>query len=106
MIKKITNSAVFPLVPSYTKEQDVDYDSILSYVNYLQGNGASILMTTAGTTQFHLLTSEEVLEINSLCAKSFVGTLIAGIKPLSLREAKKQIINHNERLAGRDACLS
>lgn len=105
MIDKITNSVVFPIVPAYNKDQDVKYDSIHNYVDYLKNDGASIFMTTAGTSQFHLLTNREIFKINSLVREKCDGTFIAGLKPGSLRETKEWIKEHNSILKGTDSCL-
>tara|TARA_R110000824_G_scaffold323480_1_gene510434 strand:+ start:553 stop:1461 length:909 start_codon:yes stop_codon:yes gene_type:complete len=105
MIENITKSVVFPLVPAYNKNQDVNYASTLNYIEHLQALNASTLMTTAGTTQFHLLTNKEVLKLNTMCADEFGGTTIAGLKPNSFRETKEQIKEHNANLKGKNACL-
>ena len=51
MIKEITKSVVFPVVPAYTEKQDLDFHSTLNYVAHLENDGAEILMTTAGTNR-------------------------------------------------------
>lgn len=90
-IRAFTHQPVFPIVPCYTENQTVDYNSIAKYIEYLQDNDVKIIMTTAGTTQFNLLSNDEIYEINRICITKFKDTVIAGLKPCSYDETKYQI---------------
>lgn len=59
----IIDSPVFPIVPSYDKDGDLESQS--KYLDYLANNKVKIIMTTAGTSQFNLLSDIEITELNS-----------------------------------------
>jgi len=81
-----TRGPVFPVVPSYKRSGELDLKYIHSYLSFLQSNGAKSVMTTSGTTQFNLLTNDEILELNACVAKSFSGRVILGMPTLPERE--------------------
>lgn len=75
-------SPVIPIVPFYNKQQEIFFEEILKYIQNMYRVGIRNFMTTAGTTQFNLLSSEEVFSINSLLVKELPKdtSLILGIK--------------------------
>ena len=90
----IFNSPVYPIPPSF-KNEELEFDSTLKYLNYLDSKGAKTIMSTAGTSQYNLLSSEEIRSFNStLC--DFPGKKILGIPPLSLTHVKQEITFYNE----------
>ena len=68
---------VIAIPPSYDKSENLETDSTKSYLNYLKENGAECVMTTAGTSQFNLLSTEEVHALNK-AVSSFEGQKILG----------------------------
>lgn len=89
----IFNSPVYPLSPSFINET-LEIESTLSYIEFLKNEGAKTIMTTAGTSQFNLLSLEEVKEFNST-AFNFKGNKIIGIPALSLKHLKEEIDWYN-----------
>lgn len=89
----IFNSPVYPLSPSFENEV-LETESTLQYMGFLENGGVKTIMTTAGTSQFNLLTPEEVREFNS-AAFSFKGNKIIGIPALSLKHLKEEIVWYN-----------
>ena len=75
---------VVAIPPSYNKNEDLETDSTKSYLNYLKQNGAECVMTTAGTSQFNLLSTEEIHTLNK-AVSSFEGQKVLGVPALSLR---------------------
>jgi dihydrodipicolinate synthase/N-acetylneuraminate lyase len=59
---KEVKGTVIPLPTPFTKEGDVDYKTMHSYVEFLISNGIKNVMTTVGTSRFNLLSDEEVKE--------------------------------------------
>ena len=95
---------VVAIPPSYNKNEDLETDSTKSYLNYLKENGAECVMTTAGTSQFNLLSTEEVHTLNE-AVSSFEGQKILGVPALSLRhtidfikKAKDTYLDENSSL--------
>lgn len=74
---------VFPVLPSYTSSGDLDLVRTAAYVSFLHANGAASVMTTAGTSQFNLMTAAEILSLNECVAGSFPGRIILGAPALS-----------------------
>lgn len=89
----IFNSPVYPLSPSFENEV-LETESTLRYMGFLENGGVKTIMTTAGTSQFNLLTSEEVREFNST-AFNFNGNKIVGIPAISLKHLKEEIVWYN-----------
>jgi 4-hydroxy-tetrahydrodipicolinate synthase len=52
---------VFPIVIPFTENEDVDYEGLHRYVEFLVNGGARVLLLTVGTSRFNLLTSQEML---------------------------------------------
>ena len=75
---------VVAIPPSYSKHEDLETDSTKNYLSYLEENGAKCVMTTAGTSQFNLLSTEEVHQLNQGVSE-FNGQKILGVPALSLR---------------------
>ena len=69
---------VVAIPPSYSKHEDLETDSTKNYLSYLEENGAKCVMTTAGTSQFNLLSTEEVHQLNQGVSE-FNGQKILGV---------------------------
>lgn len=90
MIKDIFCSGpVFPIPPSFDNREEFDEEQIKNYLLFLYNSGVKIIMTTAGTSQFNLLSIEEIRLFNDICANSNFNACILGIPILS----KKHIID-------------
>ncbi|MGV7930850.1 MAG: dihydrodipicolinate synthase family protein [Spirochaetota bacterium] len=88
---------VYPIIPSYNKDESLDIQSIEKYIEFLKNFNAKTIMTTAGTTQFNLLSNQEIFEINDACANSFPDEKILGLPSLSLRHLKDEIESLNKQ---------
>lgn len=90
----IFDSPVYPIPPSF-KDEELEFNSTLKYLKYLDSKGAKIIMSTAGTSQYNLLSPKEIRNFNvTLC--NFPGKKILGIPPLSLTHIKQEIAFYNE----------
>jgi len=85
------NYPVYPLVPSFLENEEFDIDTSRKYIKYLDENGANVLMTTAGTSQYNLLTLEEIRTFNNIAGTSFSKKKILGLPPLSTKALLKEI---------------
>ena len=81
------NRSVIAIPPSYDRSQKLELDSTRSYVEYLEENKVTTVMTTAGTSQFNLLSNDEIHDLNNCIRSSFSGEKILGIPALSSVEA-------------------
>ncbi len=79
---------IVPIPPAYNKNENLDLPAIYAYVNYLSDHGAKTLMTTAGTSQFNLLTNDEINDLNTIVSH-FDGKRILGIPGLSSYNSAK-----------------
>ena len=71
---------VFPILTPFTAEGEVDAARIKSYVEFLIGEGARILMVTVGTSRFNVLTDDEMRrEIGDGIYPDFTGKKVAVI---------------------------
>lgn len=90
----IFNSPVYPISPSF-KDEVLELNSTKKYLNFLSKEGAQIIMSTAGTSQYNLMSIEETREFNKGLL-SFPGKKILGIPALSLFHLKKEIEYYNK----------
>jgi dihydrodipicolinate synthase/N-acetylneuraminate lyase len=90
---------VVAIPASYNKDQSLEVESTQAYVQYLASRSAQCVMTTAGTSHFSLLNTEEVHKLNQAVVQAFTGgEKIIGVPALSEYEAKSFINRANEYL--------
>ena len=94
----IKKGPVYAIPSSFNSAEELDTEQTTKYLAFLQENGAKTIMTTAGTSQFNLLTSEEVRIFNKTCANNFDGVSILGLPPLSEKLLHKEINWVNENI--------
>jgi len=82
---QIGQNVVLPIPPSYHKDGSLDKAETSKYVQWLDKSGVKCIMTTAGTSQFNLLSEADISALNRICYYDFDGYKILGIPPLSLQ---------------------
>ena len=85
--RKMHTKFVVAIPPSFDYEEKLECASTINYLNYLHEHGASIIMSTAGTSQFNLLTLDEIHEFNQILVENFKGKCILGVPALSTKAA-------------------
>ena len=93
-MNKLNMPPVFPIPPAYDKNGNLDLNSVRKYIKYLEKNGVEVIMTTAGTSQFNLLSISDIISLNKVCAE-FKGKSILGVPALSETEAIDFIVEMN-----------
>lgn len=83
----VTYSPVVPIPPPFTEGGQIAWDKLTNYLDYLYKRGVRVIMTTAGTSQFNLLTYQEAIDFNIVCGKRFPGSVIMGLQPLDTQLA-------------------
>lgn len=79
------NRTVIGIPSSFDKNENLECKSTEKYIKYLESKKAGCVMTTAGTSNFNLLSSDEIHYLNEAVI-SFDGQKIIGIPPVSTRE--------------------
>ena len=92
-----TCTPVFPLLPSYLPSGTLDHTNIARYVAHLRSHGATTIMTTSGTSQFNLMSNDEVSELNTCAASAFPGRVILGAPLLAEGPLERFIESTTER---------
>tara|TARA_R100000008_G_C3587739_1_gene174063 strand:- start:11816 stop:12694 length:879 start_codon:yes stop_codon:yes gene_type:complete len=87
------NRSVVAIPPSYDLNENLELDSTFNYMKYLYTHGATSVMTTAGTSQFNLLTTNEIHDFNACISENFDGESILGIPAHSSIESVKFAYN-------------
>jgi dihydrodipicolinate synthase/N-acetylneuraminate lyase len=77
---------VVAIPPSYFVES-LETESTSEYVKYLHDNSATTVMTTAGTSQFNLLSTKEIHQLNQSIVDNFDGVSILGVPGCSTKDA-------------------
>lgn len=95
---------VYPIPPSFDVYENLDLESTKKYIQYLSGTGAQIAMTTAGTSQYNLLSVDEVRKLNTIVS-SFDGEKILGLPPLSTKHLLEEIDWMNSNFEPMDTSL-
>lgn len=90
----IFDSPVYPICPSFNEDESLDLYSVSKYLDFLYSNGVKTVMTTAGTSQFNLLSVDEVRELNKKVSY-YDGNKILGLPSLSLIHLKEEIKHLN-----------
>lgn len=75
--------SVVAIPPSYDILGELETTSTEKYLKYLKSQNVSTVMTTAGTSQFNLLSTGEVHSLNVCLSENFDGEVILGIPALS-----------------------
>ncbi len=91
------NHPVYPIVPSFLENEDFDIETTSKYIKYFEEQNAKVIMTTAGTSQYNLLTRNEIRQLNELVATLFLKKTILGMPPVSTRELLEEIKYANEQ---------
>ena len=85
---------VYAIPPSF-KNDELHLDSTLKYLKYLEKEGASRVLTTAGTSQFNLLSLDEIYKLNKCIINNFKQEKILGLPPLSIKHLSQEISKFN-----------
>lgn len=86
---------VYAIPPSF-KDDQLDCDSVSKYLKYLEDNKATRVLTTAGTSQFNLLSLDEIFQLNKCLVDNFTQEKILGLPALSLKHLKIEIEKLNQ----------
>ena len=62
---------VFPIPVFFDANQALDCNATEEYLKYLKSYGVNLIMTTAGTSQFNLLSNPEIRDFNYTCVHKF-----------------------------------
>jgi dihydrodipicolinate synthase/N-acetylneuraminate lyase len=81
---------VYAIPPSF-KDDELDINSTCNYLKYLEKNGATRVLTTAGTSQFNLLSLDEIYSLNKCLVDNFSKEKILGLPTLSLKHLIEEI---------------
>ena len=82
-------SPVYPISPSFDENEKLELLSTIKYLNYITKEEGKIVMTTAGTSQYNLLTIDEVRSLNLCVINNFKEEKILGLPALSLKHLKE-----------------
>ena len=55
---------VVPIPPSYNQNEEMMLGDVETYVKFLENSNVSTVMTTAGTSQYNLLSDDEIMSLN------------------------------------------
>jgi 4-hydroxy-2-oxoglutarate aldolase len=79
--EKFTSGVIYPIPPAFDSQGDFDQVAVENYLEHLHKNGAKIILVTAGTARFNMLTNHEIEALNASC-NQFQGTKILGLPPV------------------------
>lgn len=95
---------VYPIPAFFDDSGSLSLGRVHEYLDYLANEGASTIMTTAGTSMHSLLDAEEVRLFNEACT-SFPGPKILAIRSGSQRGMLRDIQQMNEHEHSRTALM-
>ncbi len=93
--EKFTSSVIYPIPPAFDKHDNLDGGALSSYLQFLHENGGNIILTTAGTTRFNMLTENELRAVNDICM-SFSGVKILGLPSLPEKHMRSWVNASND----------
>ncbi len=93
-----TASPVYPIVPSF-KTDELNLDDTEKYISFLESENVKTIMTTAGTSQFNLLSHNEIRKLNLTVGNhtKFTGLKILGLPMLSQKHLIEEINFYNQQ---------
>ena len=95
-MSKSIKRTVVGIPASYDSSENLEIDSTIKYLNYLDNQKVHTVMTTAGTSHFNLLDIEEIHTLNKTVVENFSKHKIIGVPALSTKLANKFIAKANE----------
>jgi len=93
---------VVPIPPSYNQNEEMMLGEVETYVKFLENSNVSTVMTTAGTSQYNLLSDDEIMSLNYQVSL-FSKKKILGLPAKSMLELKK-FISSQKRMIHSDNC--
>ena len=87
-MSKSDKRTVVGIPASYDSRENLEIDSTIKYLNYLDSQKVHTVMTTAGTSHFNLLDIEEIHTLNRTVVENFSNHKIIGVPALSTKLAK------------------
>jgi 4-hydroxy-tetrahydrodipicolinate synthase len=107
-LKARIKGPVLPVVMPFTEEQDVDFDALGKYADFLAEAGAPVILLTVGTSRFNLLTDDEMLQANKVVVDAVHGrSVVVAAGPGPSHGSTKQNIEFAQQAgkAGADGIL-
>ena len=95
-MSKSVKRTVVGIPASYDSSENLEIDSTIKYLNYLDNQKVHTVMTTAGTSHFNLLDIEEIHTLNKTVVENFSKHKIIGVPALSTKLTNKFIAKANE----------
>ena len=81
-LKDQIKGPVYPILPAFRADEAFDAGATARYVEYLVLNEAGVLMVTAGTSRFNLLTDAEVRQLNQAVIDASGDALVIAANPM------------------------
>lgn len=69
-LRKKLKGPVYPILPAFNKDFSINYQTVASYVKFLNSHQVRTLMVTAGTSRFNLLTDAEIRKLNQVVVET------------------------------------
>ena len=90
-ISKIGKSLVVPIPAMYDNDGGINKLSVFSYLEFLKNKGVNCVMTTAGTSQFNMLSRGGIAKLNYTVSAEGFSSYILGIAPTNTIRTIEQI---------------
>lgn len=84
-------SPIIPIPSFFNEDESLNLDETSRYLDYLYDEGAEIVMTTSGTSLFHLLSTQSIVTLNNTIHANFPSRVILGLPPRNVRGIKHLI---------------
>lgn len=94
MMDKFCSGVIYPIPPVFNDTDYLDASALRHYLKYLSDNDAKIILVTAGTARFNMLSNSEMLQFNEVCSE-FDGVRILGLPPMAECHLNQFIIQAN-----------
>lgn len=101
-MSKFINGPVYPIPPSFKEDGSLDLEQVKNYLSYLSESDVKTAMTTAGTSQFNLMSLDEIRQFNKCCVENFPGKVIVGLPALPSCVLSKEIWHTNHLYGDND----
>ena len=68
-LKNKIKGPIYSIITPFTEKEEIDYESLSNYIDYLYNGGARIFYSMAFNTRYLLMSNQEIMDINQFVIK-------------------------------------
>ena len=106
-LKNKIKGPIFPIIPPFKDDEEIDYDVLFDYIDFLYLDGARVFYAMCYSSRFTLLENEEIdtlnLYVSKYIKKKYNDCVVIVADPLACRTTVSRDFAQNASEYGADA---